>query len=257
MRMMISSWCNICQKEDESAGKEYFFDHNNRYLSNFTEDGIAQFTCERGHKTWTMIKQAKFEILYDLGAMALAEGFTREAVSSFSTALERYYEFAIELISISKGLDYEMHSDLWKGIPYSEQQLGAYIYAFYSELRVKPPLLSSNQKEFRNDVVHKGLIPTEEKSLNFGQGVLEIIQDSLILLHENFRNSNQPFIEIQRRHTRRVGEKMKNVICSGGLSGPSIIQLRSIGSKDFKKNKLIDSLKVLNRENRYKFGYHK
>jgi hypothetical protein len=62
------------------------------------DDGLYSVTCRRGHTTVTAIQEQKFEILFDIGAMALLDGYPREAVSSIASALERFYEYCIQVL---------------------------------------------------------------------------------------------------------------------------------------------------------------
>lgn len=65
------------------------------------DDGLYQITCSRGHVTVTAIQEQKFEILFDLGAMALLDGYTREAVSSIAASLGQ----SVKLVShLMKGM---------------------------------------------------------------------------------------------------------------------------------------------------------
>ncbi len=60
------------------------------------DDGRYEFTCENGHTTVTVLQEQKFEVLFDLGAHAILDGYYREAVASFTSSLERFYEFFIK-----------------------------------------------------------------------------------------------------------------------------------------------------------------
>ena len=60
------------------------------------DDGKYEVTCTRGHKETVILQQQKFEILFEIGAHAIIDGYYREAVSSFAASLERFYEFSIK-----------------------------------------------------------------------------------------------------------------------------------------------------------------
>ena len=62
------------------------------------DDGLYNVTCSKGHTTVNAIQEQKFEVLFDLGAMALLDGYPREAVSSIAASLERFYEFYVQVI---------------------------------------------------------------------------------------------------------------------------------------------------------------
>lgn len=54
--------------------------------------------CSHGHKTTTIVQNPKYEILFDIGANAIVDGYYREAVSSFTSSLERFYEYSIKIL---------------------------------------------------------------------------------------------------------------------------------------------------------------
>ncbi len=71
---------------------------------NIRDDGIYEATCPEGHKTYTLLQQLLFEVLFDIGAYAITDGYYREAVSSFTASLERFYEFYVKVISLKYGV---------------------------------------------------------------------------------------------------------------------------------------------------------
>ncbi|HHF3271850.1 TPA: hypothetical protein ACPJ2V_004637 [Vibrio diabolicus] len=117
-----------------------------------------------------MLNAAKYEILYDLGMNALGDGYTRESVSSFASALERFYEFFIKFQMVNTGITSELADQAWKTVSnQSERQLGAFTYLYLSSLGELPPELSSNDRGFRNKVIHKGYIPSVDEAIGFGR----------------------------------------------------------------------------------------
>ncbi|MGL5998259.1 MAG: hypothetical protein ACRC1I_17390 [Pseudomonas proteolytica] len=59
------------------------------------DDGCYMATCLSGHRTVTVLQQHKFGVLFEIGAHAILDGYYREAVSSFTSSLERFYEYTI------------------------------------------------------------------------------------------------------------------------------------------------------------------
>ena len=49
---------------------------------------LLQIKCSRSHETTAILQEQKFEILFDIGAHAILDGYYREAVSSFTSSLE-------------------------------------------------------------------------------------------------------------------------------------------------------------------------
>jgi hypothetical protein len=58
-----------------------------------TEERVVAFTCDAGRENVFTLQKQKFEILFEMGAMALLDGYYREAGASVAVALERFFEF--------------------------------------------------------------------------------------------------------------------------------------------------------------------
>ena len=133
-------------------------------IADYFDDGIAYATCSAGHKTAQLVQSSKFEILLEAGAIALLEGFTFEAVAGFSAALERYYELALHVGCLARGLSPELYAGMFKEMSkQSERQLGAFMLLHALEFgeAYRP---DTKMAELRNSVIHKGRIPTIEEA---------------------------------------------------------------------------------------------
>jgi hypothetical protein len=138
-------------------------------IADYFDDGIAYATCSAGHTTAQLVESSKFEILFEAGAIALLEGFTFEAVAGFSAALERYYEFALHVGCVARGLSPELYADMFKEMSrQSERQLGAFMLLHALELG-KAYRPDTKMSEFRNSVIHKGQIPTFEAATRYAE----------------------------------------------------------------------------------------
>jgi hypothetical protein len=71
----------------------------------FRDDGRYEFTCPEGHTNVSSLQEQKFELLFEIGAFAIRDGYYREAVTSFASSLERFYEFFIKAALYEKGID--------------------------------------------------------------------------------------------------------------------------------------------------------
>jgi hypothetical protein len=135
----------------------------------FRDDGRYEVTCPKGHRSTTLLQQQKFELLFDIGAYAIADGYYREAVSSFAASLERFYEFFIRAVMLQRGIDSQVIHNAWKVVAaQSERQLGGFVFLYTLEFGRSPQLLSGARAAFRNDVVHKGRIPTRPEAVDYG-----------------------------------------------------------------------------------------
>jgi hypothetical protein len=141
------------------------------------DDGRYETICPNGHEFIIILQQLKFEVLFEIGAYAINDGYYREAVSSFTSSLERFYEFVIRLIWHAKGLTPGTTNAVWDSIKkQSERQLGTFVGLYSSEFLKPPKLLTNIQIQFRNDVIHGGKIPTRSEAVKFGQAVLNLVR---------------------------------------------------------------------------------
>ena len=147
------------------------------------DDGVLEATCNRGHRTFTIIQQQKFELLSDMAIRAIVDGYYRDAVASFAGALERLHEFFFWATCRKQGVDAPTFDNAWKEMSnQSERQLGAFIGAHLVETGQPPKLLHHSQTKFRNAVIHKGMFPTRDETVRFGQDVSKCALPILRLL---------------------------------------------------------------------------
>jgi hypothetical protein len=168
-------------------------------------DGLYEFTCSKGHKSVTCLQEQKFEILFEIGAHAILDGYHREAVSSFSASLERFYEFYVKVICLSRAIAEHAIEESWKKVSeQSERQLGAFVCLYLIETGHPPAILSNKWRQFRNRVIHKGLIPEREETVEYGQEVLDLIVPVLTDLKNNHMEEVQKIIS---QHLKRIISK--------------------------------------------------
>ena len=178
MRLMIT--CMRCQQEFGKPSNEF-----DRF--EFRDDGRYERTCSLGHTTTTILQQQKFEVLFEIGAYAILDGYYRDAVLSFSTSLERFYEFAIRVFLESNSKSDKLFQDCWKKVAsQSERQLGAFIFLWAHHFNKQPELPSKSQVGIRNGVVHKGKIPTREEAVKYGDAALADLRPMLAALRCRF-----------------------------------------------------------------------
>jgi hypothetical protein len=158
--MKIFAMCMECLKELGRPSFEPFF-------LPYYEDRLAEIECSRHHKSVLLLQSQKFEVLLESGANALTAGFTLEAVASFSSGLERFYEFCIKVISAHRNISQVVYEQMFKEMAnQSERQLGAFLALHAIEFG---NAYVPNKKiiEFRNSVIHKGRIPTPDEATSF------------------------------------------------------------------------------------------
>jgi hypothetical protein len=150
-------------------------------VSRLSDSGKYQVVCDHGHTSTVVLKNLKFELLFEMGINAIVDGYGREAVSSFSAALERFYEFYWRVALAHLAIPEETIASAWKVLSrQSERQLGAYVSASLALAKELPRLLNPNKEvEFRNNVIHKGYVPTDEEATEFGDAVMALINEEL------------------------------------------------------------------------------
>lgn len=100
--------CGQCFNEDGSRTDDTL------YAVGVQDGGPYWVNCRNGHRTATVLQLLRFELLSDVAANAIVDGYYREAVGSFTSALERLYEFFIEAICMKRGGDPEAYRKTWK-----------------------------------------------------------------------------------------------------------------------------------------------
>lgn len=173
--MKLFTTCMECLKE---LGHPSF----EPIIVDYFDGATAIIECARGHKSAVILQCQKFEILFESGASALLEGYTIEAASSFSAALERFYEFCIRVFRVKDGLNEDEFTKTFKEMAHqSERQFGVFLYLYLKNFG-KAYKVKNKLATFRNRVVHKGYIPTIEEAENYGSQIFDEICDVYALL---------------------------------------------------------------------------
>lgn len=162
--MKIFAMCMECQKELGHPSFEPIF-------ADYYDEAVAYITCDRGHKSALMLQSQKFEVLLESAANALLEGHTLEAASTLSSAYERFFEFAINVLCSKQKINEKGLQETFKQVSrQSERQLGAFLFLYLLEFG-ESYQINKELVEFRNQVIHKGYIPTPGEVESFGEKV--------------------------------------------------------------------------------------
>lgn len=195
-----------CVKETGVPSEELF-------IVEVRDDGLYEITCGREHRSIIVPQQQKFEVLFEVGANAIVDGYYREAVSDFAGALERFYEFYLMVICQSCGIPHPTFREIWKTVAaQSERQLGAFIFVYATKTGKSPNVLCQKWTEFRNKVIHKGLIPLREDAIDFGQFVYDTISPLLIQL----LSDHDAFVQ------NTVAQHLENITANAEAEGPIV-----------------------------------
>lgn len=216
--------------------------------------GIYEVNCSKGHKSKTLIDNIDFEILFEYGLNAIVDGYYREAVSSLTAALERFYEFFIKTILLESKIDFQTIDNTWKIVSnQSERQLGSFIFLYCQTFKKEPTLLNTNKEvPFRNSVIHKGYIPTKQEAIEYADKTLMLIEDTLIQLKNIYPDSTietfkkYGYNEIAKQKFKEIEDKTgveQNYACVNILTTIDVIHGREINSDDGRKGNVEQRIK--------------
>jgi hypothetical protein len=226
-------------------------------LAELRNDGLYNITCPKGHITLTALQEQKFEILFDCGALALLDGYPREAIATTAVALERFLEFYIETICLKYNISLEDFDQAWKEVAsQSERQYGAFHFLYLLENKtsltpspsnMKPTIEGSSKNktktwvEFRNNVIHQGYIPSTEEAYAY----IDLIYNFIIsTIEELKRNYSEHVTKVIVHHLVKASKSQPTQSSVGTMSIPTLINLASGEKpiKDFKE--ALNRLKV-------------
>lgn len=208
----------------------------------YQDSHLYEFECSNGHKSSTILQQQKLEVLFNIGMHAITDGYYREAVASFASSLERFYEFFIKVKLLHEKVDSIAVTKSWKNVAQqSERQLGAFILFYTQTFNEEPLLLSQSNTKFRNDVIHKGLIPKKQDAIEFGQAVLNVINPIVEKMNIKFKDAimNFTFQLLDSYSGPRSAEWNPSTI-----SSPSLLNVSTRGP-DYVPQTVVDGLEHL------------
>jgi hypothetical protein len=256
--MLLDLICFDCLMEQVNKGEPKVFDGASipTPFEQVNNDGIYEVNCAKGHNSKTIINNINFEILFEYGLNAIIDGYYREAVSSITSAMERYFEFCIKTILTDSISDFDFIDKTWKKVSsQSERQLGAYIMLYFKTFGKEPLLLNQNKEvPFRNSVIHKGYIPTKQEAINYGNSVMKIIEQSLIDLKHKFPKETE-FTFKQYGYRKSAEKKFKNIeketgseqnyACVNIMTTIYVMHGRETNPKDERKGMVEDRIKTI------------
>ncbi|MGG7034452.1 MAG: hypothetical protein ACI7YS_04555 [Flavobacterium sp.] len=243
MKIRLSTLCHQCLKENGNTKEAYDnlkkeMTGKEDYLTEINDENLYEYVCPRGHKSFSQLSEEKFVLLFDLGALALLDGYAKEAVSTFASSYERFVEFCIKVICVSKSASFESFLKTWKTmIKQSERQIGAFYVLQLLEFGETKYIVSDKWINFRNKVIHQGYIPKSQEAIEYGEYILSIID--LLLLELKNKDSES----LNKAHFLRVsenGSKIGENVSLSTSSMPTIINNRDLwkdenGKIDFRR----------------------
>ena len=162
-------------------------------------EGIYNVECPKGHHFSVDILSHHFQVLFENGIHALFDNYFIESFVSISASYERFIEYFLRVVSISNGIPQSEIENTWKELSkQSERQFGAFFMVYLIEFGEKPSQLSNKMKELRNNVIHKGHLPSQRDCISYGDSVLAFIRPIISLLKSQKKYENELLSSVGR-----------------------------------------------------------
>ena len=89
--MKIQLSCGECMRSGNYDGV---------YLQEPNDDGFYRLKCNYGHETIVNLQEDKVKLLFEKGCFAIIDEYYRDAIVTFTSALEEFYRFFLEIVFI-------------------------------------------------------------------------------------------------------------------------------------------------------------
>jgi len=240
------------QCTQQTSGKIY-----NSIEVEYAEEGYYHFVCPNGHDNFIILQEQKFETLFQIGGNAILDGYYREAVSSFTSALERFYEFCVQIFCHKHKIDEKQIEDCRKFYKNSsERQFGSFLFLYLQEFKEIPFTKNEDDKwrKFRNDVIHNGRIPTKNEAIEYGNMVRKFILTTILKLRNEH---NEELNNLILKNTQERGKHNTFGCPSSTMCNPNLVSLVN-GELEKELNKdFITCLEDMNKMNNAFLSLHK
>ena len=169
----------------------------------FQEKNIYRFTCTAGHKTYMALQNHKHEVLAEIAMYAYVDSYYQQSILNFDSSLERAYEWYLRVSFMHKFESTDLFEKIWKPVKrLSERQIGMYMLCFAQDNNRPPPVLSQDDANLRNEVVHNGFLPTNLQVEDYAQKVITIVQHLHDVVGEKFPLAREQIV-LQRIKEQR------------------------------------------------------
>lgn len=194
--MRLATSCPICLEarlatiEIKKGGVKFFSPIAEVGVGEFGEDLIAICVCAHGHKfRVTHHSVLHFDLLTHTGLQAFSEAFYGESVMNLMAALENAFGYFCQVIFFSNGGSFEAFDEAWSALgKQSERRLGWFSAVWLLETG-RVFRMPGKRSQFRNDVIHNGVIPSQAQALDFGEWVIASLYDILEALKPKHEKS--------------------------------------------------------------------
>lgn len=212
--MFVTSFCMQCQAE---SGVPNFASTKAAVVP---DDCVIEHICDRGHQTFTVINNPRYELLAEYAVVAMADGYYREAVASFASAYERLLEDFVRLSCRVRSISTDQFDAAWKPMGrLSERQMGAFSLCWLIEAGESFKHLPAKTVELRNAVIHRGKIPHRSEAIGYGQAVIDHSRPIIEKLHSDAYEQSRVELLLERAKARRASYK-GHYLASMAMSSP-------------------------------------
>jgi hypothetical protein len=196
-------------------------------------DFSFRFDCPRGHSQAFCLNVPHHELLFDAGAMSLERGAYREAVFSFAASRERFAERYLKVIAHARCRDFDAIESCWKALETnSERQIGAFFWLGLVENGVPPEGVQAAEDwaSFRNRVVHRGVFPSRQQTMDYGQYLWTLIRERDAELRAKYPKEHE---EVSLRSYHLAAQRLWKNGYKGGVGGMSVVTVLGGLEKSF------------------------
>ena len=183
--MKIKYHCSACFSEAGSDPAHLLSLYKSTSVIEIDTWPFFEVECNQGHKQRFTIGLELYALLFQQATYCIMDGYYREAIGTYNAALERFFEYAIEVIAMKQypQMNFE---EFWKTVRnQSERQLGIFYFVWSSYFNEKPILLQNKKVELRNNVIHKGILATKNDAMEFGEYIFDYIKKVNKQISEN------------------------------------------------------------------------
>jgi len=254
MKTYIS--CFECMREDNPS---FLWE-----INEINDDLILESVCSFGHKSYLLLLNNKFEVLYDMGIDSLINNRPLESAVYLYLSLESVREWAIKAILKSREPFTQCEFEkMWHNLTkQSERLFGSYSALIFKEFGQSPPNVSIATIELRNRIIHKGYLPLVTEVQSMAKDITQTIVETVSLVRSNEKYWINPDLA---ERVSRFKELSTNTL-SGSSSLPTTfwsiksldvikeITLEKAIQNVVKHNEMIESTQRMTEHYKMKFG---
>lgn len=163
--------------------------------------------CDNGHEFFFICKSPRFQFLLQQGVESFQQNFYFESFHTLYSAYEAYKKEFVAAHIYNKTKNIEICKSVINRLDRSERLEGAFVSAYISLSNGKiPEKLSRSVVELRNNVVHKGQIPSRKDCEKAGNAIFKLIGQANLLIAQRCLSGKDYFPITQVYEYTRTGD---------------------------------------------------